>query len=253
MESCMPETITRNLITLLICGVFGRRDEQVERLEPMSPHKWRKLVQTAEKLNVLPFVAVGADMLKDDANMSTTLMEVLSQRDDTEVVKFVPKNTELFNHWTTKRLNIIKDEELDSGNASYTTIEALDLIICNACEIIVRDVNVEAIVALGLFVQSNQKNIDFVKLGEWLALVGMVQMASLLGNILIDGLRMKPEEVPFAIKPYKKAKRLFHDSVAGAFDEKRSCGTATRLNVASLETLSHRFVSAISVVTDIEE
>lgn len=249
----LPETITRNLIVLLVCGAFGRRDEKQEKLIPMSPHKWRVLVKAAEKLNVLPFVAVGADMLKDDRNIDSALMTALQNYGDLEVVKYHPKNTELFNHWTNKRLIALKDLEADSGFASEPTLDVLDLIICNACEIISKDVNIEAIVALGLFLQKHQTDIDFVKLGEWLAQVGMVPMASLLGNILVDGLNMKHEEVPFAIKPYKKVKKLFYDSVAGAFDEKKSCGTATRLNVASLETLSHRFVSAISVVTDIEE
>ena len=93
---------------------------------------------------------------------------------------------------------------------------------------------------------------EYKELCAWLARIGLVQVASMEGNMLISCMHFSADEMPFVIKPFRKARRLFVDTIENAFS-KHSFSTMTRMNVAMLETISHRFSSAISLVTDIEE
>ena len=105
---------------------------------------------------------------------------------------------------------------------------------------------------MGQYIREQGEKIDYDKLRLWLAYIGLVQIASVEGNMLISCMGFAAEELPFVIKPYHKAKRLFMNSITKVFG-KHSFSTMTRMNIAMLETISHRFVSAISLVTDIEE
>ncbi|MBQ0073001.1 MAG: hypothetical protein KBT34_02275 [Prevotella sp.] len=252
----MHNSIVRNIIVLLESGAFGTVGgdsikEESPLLVAMSPHKWRTLIKIAKELNVLSYIAAGADALHGQENLSNAFLENLKEYDVT-IRDLDVRDAQLYNHWTSKRLVEVHEEEMNSPNLSEETLNLLDIIIYNADEIITHDVNIEGIIALGVYVRSKKDKIDYEKLSTWLRYVGMVNVASLLGNILIDCMSFKEEELPFVIKPYKKAKNLFMHSLVNAL-KKHTCSNATRMNIAMLETVSHRFVSAISLVTDIEE
>lgn len=255
----MHDSITKNIMTLLECGAFGTvngkplTDEVLSEIVPMSAHKWRKMVLAAEKMGVLPYIAIGAEHMKAAKDLSPALMETLKDPNKKlDVSDFDTTNAQLYNHWTSKRLEEVHEEEMNSQSLSEETLTVLDIIIANADEIITRDVSIEGIIALGSYVRHNKEKIDFEKLNKWLAYVGMINMASLQGCMLIQRMAFSEDELPFVTKTYKKAGKLFMNSLTKVY-KKHTCSNATRMNISMIETVSHRFVSAISLVTDIEE
>lgn len=248
----MHAVITHNLMLLLERGAFGQSADG-ETLLPMSPHKWRKLVMAAKELNLLRYVAAGARESEAEADVSPVLFEALAaQGDGKQEVPFDSSTAHLFNHWTQKRLESVREEEMNAHDTSDETLILLDIIIKNAEYIVTKDTSIDGIVTLGRYIREHKNGIDYNKLQHWLADIGLVQIASMEGNMLISCMHLSQDEMPFVIKPYRKARRLFMNSVEKVF-QKHSFSNMTRMNVAMLETISHRFVTAISMVTDIEE
>lgn len=233
----MHNSITNNLIALLKAGAF---DNPTQQLEPMSPYKWRVLCKAAETLNVLGYVAMGAPKL------GKTLEIVPFQRE------YPLTDATLFNHWSDKHLMEVREEEMNAPDTSDETLQLLDTIVANAHTLITSDVSVEGIIALGKLLRQQHDKIDTSKLNTWLHTIGLVQVANLEANILLDCWNFKPEEIPFYRKPYPKAGKLYHIAMSRTL-EKNTFSMATRLNIAMIETLSYNFVNAISSVTDIEE
>ncbi len=251
MRDRMHETIVHNLMLLLRLGAFNRPEEEV--LMPMSAHKWRVLMEVATALGVQQFVADGAARLSENTTLPPTLAAyVQRQNAASPQATFDISTAHLFNRWTQKRLEEVKEEEMNSLDTSDETLMLLDLIVRNAEEMITKDTNVAGIVAMGRFIESNKGKINFGKLEAWLAYIGLVQTASLEGNMLTSCLGFTTDEVPFAAKPFKRAGKLFLNSIHKVFT-KHSFPTSTRMNVAMLETISFRLTSAVSRITDIEE
>jgi len=239
----MHSSITNNLVMLLKAGAFGRNTLPAEaHLEPMSPYKWRMLYKAAEKLNVTGYVGMGAPLLGN-----TELNIVPFQREYPLV------NASLFNHWSDKHLMEVREEEMNAPDTSEETLLLLDMIVANAHAMITKDVSIEGIISLGRMLRQNREKTDFTKLASWLSTIGLVQVANLEANILIDYWGFTAEEIPFYNKPYPKAGKLYHKALCKSLDGTSSFSTATRLNIAMTETLSYNFVKTISKITDIEE
>jgi hypothetical protein len=237
---------------LLEQGAFGQFNPE-DGYSPMSPHKWRTLVAAAAELNVLRFVAQGAEAVKGEKAISPVFFAALDARNiGNDEKPFDSSTAHLFNHWTQKRLEEVREEEMNSHNTSDETLILLDFIIKNAEYIVTKDTSIEGIIAMGRYIKESKGSIDYDKLRSWLAHIGLVQIASMEGNMLISCMHFAAEELPFIIKPFPKAQHLFLNSLKKVFG-KHSFSMTTRMNVAMLETISHRFVSAISLVTDIEE
>lgn len=238
----MHSSIINNLVTLLKAGAFGISSlAPDQRLEPMSPYKWRVLYKASEKLNVTGYVAIGAPLLGN-----TDLNIVPFQRD------FPLVNASLFNHWSDKHLMEVREEEMNAPDTSEETLLLLDMIVANTHAMITKDVSIEGIISLGRMLRQNKEKIDFAKLASWLSTIGLVQVANLEANILVDYWGFSTEEIPFYNKPYPKASKLYHKALCKAL-ENNSFSTATRMNVAMMETVSYNFVKNISRITDIEE
>ncbi|MBQ1650415.1 MAG: hypothetical protein II055_04695 [Prevotella sp.] len=233
----MHNSITNNLIALLKAGAFN---DTTQKLEPMSPYKWRMLCKAAETLNVLGYVAMGAPQLGKELDV------VPFQRE------YPLTDATLFNHWSDKHLMEVREEEMNAPDTSDETLLVLDTIVANAHTLITSDVSIEGIIALGRLLRQQLDSIDANKLTTWLHTIGLVQVANLEANILIDFWGFKPEEIPFYRKPYPKAGKLYHLALSRAL-EKNTFSMATRLNIAMIETISYNFINAISTVTDIEE
>ena len=233
----MHSSVVNNLTTLLKAGAFdithdNTHDKSSHGIISMSPYKWRILCKAADRLGVTGYVAMGA--------------EKLGLRD------LGLLNASLFNHWSDKHLMEVREEEMNAPDTSDETLMLLDTIVANAHEMISDNVSVEGIISLGRIIRQNHDKIDFTKLSSWLSTIGLVQTANLEANILIDFWGMSPDEIPFYVKPYPKASKLYHEAICNALDT-GTFSTATRLNIAMTETLSYNFVKAISKITDIEE
>lgn len=215
----------------------------------MSRHKWRKMVQAAERLGVLGYVAMGTEKVQlNQAGQEFQEMQGLLafQRE------FPLTDASLFNHWSDKRLMEVREEEMNAPDTSETTLLLLDTIVSNAHSIITTDINIEGILSLGRMVRQHSKDIDTSKLLSWLSHIGLVQVANLEANILVLCWDFTPDEIPFYRKPYPKVKALHDETVRHAL-ESNSFSTLTRLNIALTETFSYNFMNSISKITDIEE
>lgn len=237
---------------LLIHGAFGG-DIPTAGLLPMSPYKWRRLAAAAVEMNVVRYMTRGAGIFKENGNAVPALSEALAAADNgIKEHAFDPTTAHLFNHWTQKTLEEVREEEMNAHDTSDETLILLDYIIKNAEHIITKDTNIEGIVDMGRYIRANNSKIDYDKLRSWLSRIGLVQIASMEGNMLISCLHFEAEELPFVTRPFPKARRLFMHSVNNVF-KNHTFSPVTRMNVAMLETISHRFINAISKVTDIEE
>lgn len=239
------ETITQNLLTLIRAGAFMQTEGAA--VVAMSPHKWRTLLAVAERMHVCAYVAWGAHLLNGDPHLHPMMNGL-----DHQVKEFNTADAHLFNIMTQKKLDAVREEEMNSREISEDTLVLLDIIIRNADDIIVSDVTMEGIIALGVFIREHRDSIDWDKLRSWLSRVGLVRLAALEASMLMDVFHFDVDEVPFASKHYKHAEAMLVRTVEKAL-EKHSFSMLTRMDVAMLETISHRFMSAISLVTDIEE
>jgi len=248
----MHEAILHNILILLERGAFAQVQEGAT-LQPMSPHKWRKLADISARLHVMRFVAQGAKEYKEDNALLPVLLDTLeAKKYQEEETAFDFTSAHLFNHWTQKHLEDVREGEMNSHNTSDESLMLLDIIIKNAEYVITGDTSVEGIITMGRFIRDNKEKIDYNKIRQWLAHIGLIQIASMEGNMLIDCMNFNAQELPFVVKPFHRARKLFLNSIIKVYG-KHSFSNATRMNVAMLETISHRFMKAISMVTDIEE
>lgn len=250
----MHACIIHNILQLLKAGAFGSVDADIRM---MSPHKWRTLRYVADTLGVLPYCE---GQLRAVAPIPFT-----GEATNGAFPVYDVNSAQLYNHWTNKRYERIRDEEIermstlpqedDSGNAE-ATLRLLDILVMNADYIITRDIDVKGIIALGVHIIRYREAIDYEQLDDWLGHIGIIQLASFQGNILVSALGFKEEDVPFLKKRSKsrdkQARRSFVRCINRAL-QKHSFSNTMRLRLALNETVSHRFFSAISMVTDIEE
>ena len=241
----MHSSIVNNLISILKAGAFG----SPVNLEPMSRHKWRKMIQAADRLGVLGYIAMGAEKVRQN--------EVGQEFQETQGIvafqrEFPLSEASLFNHWSDKRLMEVREEEMNAPDTSEATLLLLDTIVANAHSIITTDINIEGILSLGRMLRQHSKDIDTSKLLSWLSYIGLVQVANLEANILVLCWDFTPDEIPFYRKPYPKVKALHYETLRHALTS-NSFSTLTRLNIALTETFSYNFMNSISKITDIEE
>lgn len=253
-KSVLHHAITDNLMILLKVGAFGGAFDG--ELIQMSPSKWRKLALAAEHLGILSYIADGAEILGKRDFLSPVLLDVLSIKGD--VIDIQRKNkydyskAKLFNFYTSQRREGVVNEETSGDDISEETLNLLDIIIAIMDDMITKDINVLGVITLGQYIRQHKELINYQKLNRWLAHVGLVQVASLEGNVLIECFDFKPEELPFVIKEDLKSYDILYENLENAF-RNHTFNNKTRLNIAMLETLSYRFMKAITHITDIEE
>lgn len=250
----LHNTITNNLLTLLRVGAFGKSDSDC--LVIMSDDKWRRLVSAAEKLQILPYISTGTTLMSDDKNLSPVLAELLStKKEEIEKQKDISYNyskARLYNFFTSHRRDGVINEETSNPEISEDSLNLLDIIISILDDMITKDINIHGLLTLGLYIRQHNKELDRQKINSWLSHIGLVQVASLEGNILIQSFGFTAEELPFYIKERKNSDKILFSKAEHAF-RKHSFSNATRMDIAMLETLSYQFMRGITMITDIEE
>lgn len=250
----LHNTITTNLLTLLRVGAFGATAS--DELTIMSDHKWRRLADAADKLRILPYIARGAQQLADDKNLPTLLPTLLSARKEEtqaqESIRYDYSNARLYNFFTSHRRDGVINDETSHPDMSEESLNLLDIIISIMDDMITKDINIHGLLTLGTYIRQHRKEIDAQKVNSWLSHIGLVQVASLEGNILVQNFGFSPEELPFLIKEKKSAGRILIHKTEHAFHNHTFSNT-TRLDIAMLETLSYHFMRGITMITDIEE
>ena len=188
-------TIQRNFFRLLRCGVFNT----TETLEPMSVHKWDKLLQLSILHDVQLYAYKGLEKCKDQffVNLNKTqwmqwaqLTENKSSDDEEELLKPYKLTNPILNR---QLQNILDDEQSD-----LNTRKMLIQIIRIARHILNEGLPLKLLIDLGQMIKEKESNVDYTTLSDWLKKLRFQQMAQLEGALLIELFGFEAVDIPFA-------------------------------------------------------
>ena len=188
-------TIQRNFFRLLRCGVFNT----TETLEPMSVHKWDKLLQLSILHDVQPYAYKGLEKCKDQffVNLNKTqwmqwaqLTENKSSDDEEELLKPYKLTNPILN----RQLQNILDDELSDLNTRKMLIQIIRI----ARHILKVGLPLKLLIDLGQMIKEKESNVDYTTLSDWLKKLRFQQMAQLEGALLIELFGFEAADIPFA-------------------------------------------------------
>ena len=240
----MFPTIQENFTILLRAGAFGIIDEP---LKPMSSFKWNKLINTAKKLGIHGYIVAGAQLLKDDPRLPSDV------NISTPKESFEYSDTALYGFLSARRYRKISEQEKHNIDCSTETLNFLHLLVANIDLIITRDMSLCGIIAVGEYLRNQGNRVDFVKLNQWIHLLGIAQAASFIGHMLIELFDFETEELEFMTRTYKKPLVHYERLLDNAFNPQHKFRRTSRLNLAFLETSSYHLLNFKTRITDIEE
>lgn len=188
--------INRNLMRLLRAGMYHDFDD----IEPMSTFKWHRLMQYASVMGVSDVTARGARNFQFSKNPLPD-MSLFNIADNANLYEQLSdeamRDKELSNALLNHRLQNIYKKELKADDPSPETVKMLNLLIFNTTSLLQSDVTLPPLMIAGLFLRRNGDMVDFIKLQQWIELLGMQHFASFIGSLLIDALGFSAEEVQF--------------------------------------------------------
>ncbi len=198
------DIIIRNFYRMLRSGAMN---EYVD-MEPMSPHKWRKLANMMVREGVANVAtrAVKNHQFEDSFNMPKDVRDMLYE----EAVKKVGQNIRatMNNPSLNKKLNKISTNEHRSETYSKESLDLFGIIIANCQHMLNKGTSTRLIIRLGNYIRINADKVDYTKVNRWLKELQMHRVACLVGSILIVNFAFQLEEVPFVKKVDEKAARL---------------------------------------------
>lgn len=209
----MPNIINRNLFRLLRIGAF----HTTETLEPMSAFKWQRLIQIAEKQDVVPFIRQAAPQAPQ---LFTSALPPLggvggsAPSVDDYVAAIAEADPELSNillKWKMKRMR--KHEE-QNQESTPETWQLLQLLIDNVNQTLTQGISLRGIIELGRFLRQKGQNVDFLQVENWLHRLDMMRMAALQGSILVNLFNFDDDELPFMHQQEKAALKLVERSLS---------------------------------------
>ena len=230
------DIIHRNLFRLLRSGAF----DEYEELEPMSPFKWRRLLQIAEIQGMTSYIQLGVvsqrrtnnnlcipeTIIKQLYSVSSVIPNV-----NNTLMKVMQLNPHLSNYFLNRRLKRIKSEEESSSDGSVETLQLLNVIIYNVNQTLNKGLDIHGIIELGRFLRNRGDSVDFIKIESWLKHLGLSRMASLQGTVLIDVFHFELEEIPYMQKTERQAYALLMRTMQHtAFDTAETWHFRTRSN-----------------------
>lgn len=209
----MPNIINRNLFRLLRIGAF----HTTETLEPMSAFKWRRLVQIAEKQNVLPYIAHQQSLFTTTDLPATGVpadaMQPVPSVDDyvRAIAEASPELSNILLKWKMRRMEKRESHSQDTTPESWLL---LLIIVNNVNQTLTQGISLRGIVELGRFLRQKGQNVDFVQVENWLHRLDMMRMAALQGSILLQLFGFDEDELPFMHQQEKAALKLVDRSLS---------------------------------------
>lgn len=240
----MFPTIQENFTILLRAGTFGIIDEP---LKPMSSFKWNKLINTAKGLGISGYIAAGAQALKDDPLLPADIATPMPKD------KFEYPETSLYGFLSSRRYRKISEQEKHNIDCSTETLALLHLLVANIDLIITKDMSLTGVIAVGEYLRTKGHKVDFVKLNQWIAKLGIAQAASFIGHVLIELFDFESEELEFMTRTYKKPLTHYERLLDNAFNPQHKFRRTSKLNLAFIETSSYHLLNFKTRITDIEE
>lgn len=251
MKNEAPSIVERNFLLLLRTGAFGGGG----RLEPMSEWKWRRLYRLSQVHGVTPWVAEGLRRAEGDffLTMSDGLRrKFLDERPERageetagrpERVDEVLSDMQLTNPLLNRKLQQWRDE----AGADDATFRLLLHIVAIARTIIKRGLSLRQLIALGDSLRSGAGPVDYARLGQWIASLGMARMASLEASLLMLLFDFGRDEIRFTEKlDDRHAAQLLMDLL-------RSRRSVSRLRYFPRESFLNFAAEMFKAVKDIEE
>ena len=208
------DVIQRNFFRILSSGAFNSQSN----IEPMSPFKWRRLMQMVDAQQVIPVFVKGINKHSLDEGLrlpDSIIADIKARMNDNRTLSGkVPEKVKLSSRLLNHRLKGIIHNELHSIDTSIEALDILKLIVSNSQSRLTRGMDLDGIITLGQYLRTRGDKVDFVKLDAWLSSLMLHPMAELQGNILISVFGFDEDELPFVTKYDQKAYKLTLRSVS---------------------------------------
>ena len=208
------DVIQRNFFRILSSGAFNSQSN----IEPMSPFKWRRLMQMVDAQQVIPVFVKGINKHSLDEGLrlpDSIIADIKARMNDNKTLSGkVPEKVKLSSRLLNHRLKGIIHNELHSIDTSIEALDILKLIVSNSQSMLTRGMDLDGIITLGQYLRTRGDKVDFVKLDAWLSSLMLHPMAELQGNILISVFGFDEDELPFVTKYDQKAYKLTLRSVS---------------------------------------
>lgn len=182
------EIIFQNILIKIRNSNFNSKEDSI----PMSPWKWRYMDDL---------------LLKIDG---------MTQYNNKEIYQFVSKIQE-------KRRVSIYENERHSIDTSIETLHLLNLIVFNIRQVETNEISIPGIIALGKYLREKGQHVDFVKLEDWIRILNIKKLTSLLASFLVQAFNFEKNEVPFLYSEHKNANELLFNTL---FIEDKKGGTS---------------------------
>ena len=182
------EIIFQNILIKIRNSNFNSKEDSL----PMSPWKWRYMDDL---------------LLKIDG---------MAQYNNKEIYQFVSKIQE-------KRRVSIYENERHSIDTSIETLHLLNLIVFNIRQVETNEISIPGIIALGKYLREKGQHVDFVKLEDWIRILNIKKLTSLLASFLVQAFNFEKNEVPFLYSEHKNANELLFNTL---FIEDKKGGTS---------------------------
>ena len=172
------EIIFQNILIKIRNSNFNSKEDSL----PMSPWKWRYMDDL---------------LLKIDG---------MTQYNNKEIYQFVSKIQE-------KRRVSIYENERHSIDTSIETLHLLNLIVFNIRQVETNEISIPGIIALGKYLREKGQHVDFVKLEDWIRILNIKKLTSLLASLLVQAFNFEKNEVPFLYSEHKNANELLFNTL----------------------------------------
>lgn len=172
------EIIFQNILIKIRNSNFNSKEDSI----PMSPWKWRYMDDL---------------LLKIDG---------MTQYNNKEIYQFVSKIQE-------KRRVSIYENERHSIDTSIETLHLLNLIVFNIRQVETNEISIPGIIALGKYLREKGQHVDFVKLEDWIRILNIKKLTSLLASFLVQAFNFEKNEVPFLYSEHKNANELLFNTL----------------------------------------
>lgn len=172
------EIIFQNILIKIRNSNFNSKEDSL----PMSPWKWRYMDDL---------------LLKIDG---------MTQYNNKEIYQFVSKIQE-------KRRVSIYENERHSIDTSIETLHLLNLIVFNIRQVETNEISIPGIIALGKYLREKGQHVDFVKLEDWIRILNIKKLTSLLASFLVQAFNFEKNEVPFLYSEPKNANELLFNTL----------------------------------------
>lgn len=172
------EIIFQNILIKIRNSNFNSKEDSL----PMSPWKWRYMDDL---------------LLKIDG---------MTQYNNKEIYQFVSKIQE-------KRRVSIYENERHSIDTSIETLHLLNLIVFNIRQVETNEISIPGIIALGKYLREKGQHVDFVKLEDWIRILNIKKLTSLLASFLVQAFNFEKNEVPFLYSEHMNANELLFNTL----------------------------------------